>query len=221
MIDLKNVTKSYEKNKVIDDLNLHISKKECIALVGKKESGKTTLLRLISGEEPVTTGEIRIDQIRVHIWYRPVIEEKISYINELTQPIPFLNVMQNMMQIACRSNESQETQKEKCKQILTLVQLEPKVYRKYYPYQLSSEEKQKLNVARAWIKNPEVVIFDNPFSLCKQAMRNELQTMLRRLQGEVKKTIVFATEDKEEAVKIADRVYMLQKGKVKMYEGGE
>lgn len=218
MIEFKDVTKVYGKDVVIEGLNLNIPKGSLVALIGESGCGKTTILKMINQLEGLTSGDIQVDGISVKEWDKIALRRKIGYVVQDKGLFPHLNVRENITLLPNILKQDKEEVEKRCRELLELVNLNPDSYMERYPTQLSGGEQQRVGVARALMTNPEIILMDEPFSALDPVTRHELQNELLAIQDKLKKTIVFVTHDMEEALKLADKICVLQCGKVLTYD---
>ena len=215
MIKISNVSKSYKENhEVLSRISFDINDKELIVLLGESGCGKTTLLKIINRLEKATSGEIEIDGQNI-IDIDPVkLRRKIGYVVQQVGLFPHMIVKENL-EIVCKiKKEDEATYSKQILQMLKMVGLDADKFLYRYPSELSGGQAQRIGVARAYMANSDLILMDEPFSALDPITRNELQDELLRLQHTYPKTIVFVTHDITEAIKIADRIVLLNKGKI-------
>ena len=218
MIEFKDVTKAYGKDLIIEGFSLHIKKGHLVVLIGESGCGKTTILKMINQLECVTSGDIKVDGISVKDWDRISLRRKIGYVVQDKGLFPHLNVRENIALLANVLKQDKKEIEERCQELLKLVNLNPDSYMERYPSQLSGGEQQRVGVARALMTNPEIILMDEPFSALDPVTRHELQDELLQIQSKLKKTIVFVTHDMDEALRLANKICVLQGGKVLTYD---
>jgi len=213
-IEIRNVTKHYGSFQALTDINLEISKGELVALLGPSGSGKTTLLRMIAGLESIEEGSISFDGedlSEVHVNKRDVgfVFQHYALFKHMTvfDNIAFgLNVRKKSLRPS-----KQEIEK-KVYELLDLVKLSGFAQR--YPTQLSGGQRQRVALARALAVEPKILLLDEPFGALDAKVRKELRRWLRKLHNEIHVTSVFVTHDQEEALDVADRIVIMNKGKI-------
>lgn len=213
-IEVKSITKRFGQFTALNDIDLHIESGELVALLGPSGSGKTTLLRIIAGLEFADSGTVRFD------------DDDITDVNARNRKVGFvfqhyalfrhMSVFENVafgLRVKPRRHRPSEEQiKAKVYGLLKLVQLEGLAPR--FPSQLSGGQRQRVALARALAVEPSVLLLDEPFGALDAKVRLELRRWLRQLHDEVHITSVFVTHDQEEALEVADRVVLMNQGRV-------
>ena len=213
-IEIANIKKSFGRTQVLNDISLDIPSGQMVALLGPSGSGKTTLLRIIAGLEHQTSGHIRFhgtDVSRLHARDRKVgfVFQHYALFRHMTV---FENVAFGLRVKARRERPSEATIQARVKELLDLVQLGHVAQR--HPTQLSGGQRQRVALARALAVQPKVLLLDEPFGALDAQVRKELRRWLRTLHDELHVTSLFVTHDQEEALEVADRVVLMNAGKV-------
>lgn len=208
---LKNVVKSYDgKKNVIDDIDLEIQDKEFIVLVGSSGCGKSTILRLISGLEDLTSGEIFIDDKMVNNLHPK--DRDIAFVFQSYALYPHMNVYDNIaFGLKMRGMNKLEI-KNKVYSAAKSLGLENLLSRK--PKELSGGQRQRVALGRAIVRNPKVFLMDEPLSNLDANLRTQMRTEIKRLHKELGTTFVYVTHDQTEALTMGDRIVVLDKGKI-------
>ena len=191
-VELKGVSKSFEKTKVINDVNLSIEKGEFVVFVGPSGCGKSTLLRLIAGLEKLTDGEIIIADKPV--MDLPPSERGIAMVFQSYALYPHMSVFQNMafsLSLQKLSKAAIKTQVEAAAKIL---QMEHLLDRR--PAALSGGQRQRVAIGRAIVRNPEVFLFDEPLSNLDAALRHDTRVEIARLHRKLEATTIYVTHDR-------------------------
>jgi sulfate transport system ATP-binding protein len=221
-IEVRNLHKAFGKTVVCDHLNLTIPSGELVALLGPSGSGKTTLLRILAGLEVPDSGSVHFhgdDTTATDVRDRNVgfVFQHYALFNHLTifENVAFgLRVRPRTAkpgsQVPTRPSDADI--KAKVTQLLKLVQLDWLADR--YPHQLSGGQRQRIALARALAVEPKVLLLDEPFGALDAKVRKELRRWLRRLHDEVHVTSVFVTHDQEEAMEVADRIVVMNEGRI-------
>lgn len=195
----------------LDSVNLVVEEEEIVCIVGPSGCGKTTLLNLIAGFERVTSGEILIND-------RPVRSAGPDRALVFQTPalFPWLDVLDNVTFGARHRGVSRKAYLPKAHELIAAVGLAS--FEEHYPYQLSGGMKQRVQLARALLNNPEVLLMDEPFGPLDWQTRSEMQELLLEVWAEYHPTILMVTHDVEEAIFVSDRVYVMTRrpGRVKM-----
>ncbi len=200
MIKIKNLTFSYDKETILDDFNLTVEKGECIGIKGKSGSGKTTLLRLIAGLEDIQRGQIIINGKDIsHI---PAYKRNVGFIFQNFALFPHIDVKKNIL--FGIKNLPKAVREERLNNLTKLFEIN--AYLDRYPHEISQGQKQRVAVSRALVCDPDVLLFDEPFSALdsdiKGKMRLEIKAMLKKL----KITSFIVSHDDEDLAVICDRI---------------
>ena len=215
MINYKNVSLCCSTNGLIlDDLSFEIQEGEFFVLVGPSGSGKTTTLKLINRLIEQTDGDIYFEDKRLKDYDLRELRLKTGYVLQQIALFPNLTVAENIALIPEMKNFDKKEIKEKTEDLLRKVGLDPKHYMNRLPKELSGGEKQRVGILRAIIANPKILLMDEPFSALDPISKVQLQDLIKTLHNEYKMTTVFVTHDMDEALKLADRICILQDGKV-------
>jgi sulfate transport system ATP-binding protein len=213
-IEVRQLTKRFGAFTALDNLSLHVASGELVALLGPSGSGKTTLLRIIAGLEFADAG-----QVLYHgedVTSLPASKRQAGFAFQHYALFRHLSVFENVafgLRVRPRATRPSEAEiRERVLRLLGLVQLEPLAER--YPAQLSGGQQQRVSLARALAVEPKVLLLDEPFGALDAKVRKELRQWLRRLHDEIHLTSLFVTHDQEEALEVADRVVVMQQGRV-------
>ena len=207
-LSINNVSKTFPiKNgelKVLDELNMSVSKGDLVCIVGQSGCGKTTLLRMMAGFEEVTSGEITCNGMKID---KP--KMKYAYIfQDFNQLLPWKTVKQNIIYpLEIVNYGSKEERKNKIYELLDLVEL--KEYADFYPHTLSGGMKQRVAIARALAMNPEVLYMDEPFSALDAQNREKLNKELYNIWKKFKITIIHVTHNIDEAIFLSNKIVIL------------
>jgi sulfate transport system ATP-binding protein len=221
-IEVRNLCKAFGKTVVCDHLDLTVPSGELVALLGPSGSGKTTLLRIMAGLEVPDRGQVLFHG--EDTTGADVRERKVGFVFQHYALFNHLTIFENVAfglrvrprtakpgsNVASRPPEAQI--RDKVMQLLKLVQLEGLADR--YPHQLSGGQRQRIALARALAVEPKVLLLDEPFGALDAKVRKELRRWLRRLHDEVHVTSVFVTHDQDEAMEVADRIVVMNEGRI-------
>ncbi len=214
MITFHNVSKIYDDTKVVNDLNFTIQAGEIFVLVGPSGSGKTTTLKMINHLIPLSEGDILINDRSFHDYDLYELRWNIGYVLQQIALFPNMTVEENISLVPEMKKWSSSKTKDRVTELLELVRLNPGKYRDRDVSELSGGQQQRIGVARGLAGNPDILLMDEPFSALDPISRFGLQEDLIDLQNQLQKTIVFVTHDMQEAIKIGDRICIMNEGKV-------
>jgi spermidine/putrescine transport system ATP-binding protein/putrescine transport system ATP-binding protein len=209
-LSIKNLTKSYGQQIAVKNLSLEIAENEFFALLGPSGCGKTTLLRALAGLESVDDGQIRLqDQNLLSL---PANKRPVNLMFQSYALFPHLTVFENVAYGLRREKLPKDEINQRSIEVLKTVALLDQKDRS--PSQLSGGQKQRVALARAIVKRPKILLLDEPLSALDKKVRSEMQLELKRLQHEAGITFILVTHDQEEAMSIADRIALMDKGQV-------
>ena len=213
-IEIRNVSKQFGDFRALNNVSLDIASGELVALLGPSGCGKTTLLRIIAGLESGDAGSILFageDTTDVHVR-----ERQVGFVFQHYALFRHMTVFDNVafgLRMKPRGQRPSEAQiKAKVHELLGLVQLDWLADR--FPAQLSGGQRQRIALARALAVEPKVLLLDEPFGALDAKVRKELRRWLRRLHDDLHVTSIFVTHDQEEALEVADRVVVMNKGQI-------
>ncbi len=213
-IEIRDIQKRFGRTVACDHLNLHIPSGELVALLGPSGCGKTTLLRIIAGLEVPDAGSVHFhgeDATHTHVR-----ERNVGFVFQHYALFGHLSIFENVafgLRVRPRAARPSEAEiRDKVMALLKLVQLDWLAER--YPHQLSGGQRQRIALARALAVEPQVLLLDEPFGALDAKVRKELRRWLRRLHDEVQVTSVFVTHDQDEAMEVADRVVVMNQGRI-------
>ena len=214
---LKNVTKIYDKKKVIDGVDLTINDKEFIVLVGASGCGKSTLLRMIAGLEEITEGEIFIGDKKVNN-VQPK-DRDIAFVFQSYALYPHMTVRENIaFGLKMRKVDKAEIEK-KVQEAAQILDLGEYLDRK--PKQLSGGQRQRVALGRAIVRNPKVFLMDEPLSNLDAKLRVQMRSEIKKLHEKLQTTFIYVTHDQTEALTMGDRIVVLDKGKIQQVASPE
>ena len=213
-ITVSQINKRFGSFSALDDVSLEFPSGELVALLGPSGCGKTTLLRIIAGLEQADSGEVLLDGVDasgLHVRQRAV-----GFVFQHYALFRHMSVFDNVafgLRVKHRDLRPSETEiRRKVTDLLKLVQLDWLADR--YPSQLSGGQRQRIALARALAVEPKVLLLDEPFGALDAKVRKELRRWLRQLHDELQITSIFVTHDQEEALEVADRVVLMDHGRI-------
>ncbi|MEO5986524.1 MAG: ABC transporter ATP-binding protein [Candidatus Limnocylindria bacterium] len=214
VVAFENVTKTYpgSDGPAVDNLSLTVPAGEICVLVGPSGCGKTTSMKMVNRLIEPTGGRITIDGEDVMSLPAVELRRRIGYVIQQVGLFPHLTIGDNVAVVPKLLRWKAPRIRQRVEELLNLVGLEPGSYGDRYPNELSGGERQRVGVARALAADPPVMLMDEPFGAVDPIRRDRLQNEFLRLQEQVRKTIIFVTHDVDEAIKMADRIAILQKG---------
>ena len=220
MIKFVQVSKKFKDTTVLKDITFEIEKGKLVVLIGLSGCGKTTTLKMINRLIKATSGTITINNEDIAKKDKIKLRRNIGYVIQQTGLFPHMTIRENIEIIAHAEERPLGEIKKRTTQLMDLVGLEESFLDRY-PNELSGGQQQRVGVARAFALDPEIILMDEPFSALDPITRTSLQEELVSLQTKVKKTIVFVTHDMSEAVKIADKICIMDKGEIVQYDTPE
>ncbi|WP_157430751.1 betaine/proline/choline family ABC transporter ATP-binding protein [Actinomadura macra] len=213
-IQLINVTKRYpgQRTPAVDDVTLTIPGGEIVVLLGPSGSGKTTMMRLINRLIEPTSGKIIVAGRDALGLDATELRRHIGYVIQNAGLFPHMTVATNVGLVPQMLKWDKERIAARVDELLELVDMDPATFRDRYPRELSGGQQQRVGVARALAADPPAMLMDEPFGAVDPITREHLQDSLLQLQEELGKTIVFVTHDIDEALKLGDRIAILDQG---------
>jgi osmoprotectant transport system ATP-binding protein len=215
VVAFEHVTKRYggpDAPPAVDDLTLTVPAGEICVLVGPSGCGKTTSMKMVNRLIEPSSGRITIGGQDVASLPAVELRRRIGYVIQQVGLFPHLTVGENVAVVPRLLGWPAARIRERSDELLDLIGLEPASYRDRYPSELSGGERQRVGVARALAADPPVMLMDEPFGAVDPIRRERLQNEFLRLQEQVRKTVIFVTHDVDEAIKMADRIAILQRG---------
>lgn len=218
MIEFKNVTKLYPNGKkAVDNISLEFNTGEFIVFIGTSGSGKTTSMRMINRMIEPTEGEILIDGENIQKKNAVELRRKIGYVIQQIGLMPHMTIYENIVLVPKLLGWPEERQKSTAEDLIKRVDL-PTEFLDRYPSELSGGQQQRIGVIRALAADQNIILMDEPFGALDPITRDALQELVKHLQQEMGKTVVFVTHDMDEALKLADRIVIMQEGKVVQFD---
>ena len=222
MIEIKNIVKTAGEKVILDDISLTIESGSFVVLIGPSGCGKTTTLKLLNKLIEPTSGEIYIDGKPISKEDPIKLRRNIGYVIQNIGLFPHLTIKENIELIPkLKGDKSEEEISETTERLVKMVGLDPNEFLYKYPTELSGGQQQRIGVIRAIATDADIILMDEPFSALDPITRTQLQEWLYELQQELKKTIIFVTHDMDEALKLADKICIMQGGKIQQYDTAE
>lgn len=212
-IRLENLTKRYQEVTAVDHLNLEIEDGDLVCLLGPSGCGKSTTLSIIAGLEQATEGTIYFDE--ENVGGLEAEERDIGMVFQDYALYPHMTVQENIAFPLKMQGWKKKDRIEKVKEAAKMLQIEEYLKRK--PGKLSGGQQQRVAIARAIVKNPKILLLDEPLSNLDARLRIELRDEIRRVQKQLGITTIFVTHDQEEALSISDKILLMEKGKISQY----
>ena len=214
MIRLEHVTKSFGRYKALDDVSIVVEEGEFLTVIGRSGCGKTTMLRMINGLQKPDSGKVyaagedvgEADLIRLR--------RKIGYVIQNKGLFPHMTVEKNIIYVPVISGQKDKRQNRKlAEELIGLVGLEREMLDRY-PEELSGGQQQRVGIARALASRPKLLLMDEPFGALDEITKRAMQNELLALQKKLGMTVVFISHDIREAMKLGDRVLVMEQGKI-------
>jgi osmoprotectant transport system ATP-binding protein len=213
-VEFRHVTKAYgsSDSPAVTDLSLEIPPGCVCVLVGPSGCGKTTTLRMVNRLVEPTSGEVLVGGRNVATVDPVELRRGIGYVIQQAGLFPHMTVAKNVSVVPELLHWEAGRRDARVKELLALVGLDPTRYSARYPHELSGGERQRVGVARALAADPPLLLMDEPFGAVDPLVRERLQNEFQRLQANLRKTVLFVTHDIDEAIKLGDRVAVMQQG---------
>jgi len=215
LIEIRNVSKVYPGGVgAVNGVTLDVEEGETLVLIGTSGSGKTTLMKMVNRLIEPTSGEIRIRGQDVGKLDPIALRRDTGYVIQKIGLFPHMTIEDNIAVVPRLKGWPPERRREQAKELLSMVGLEPDQYLRRHPAELSGGQQQRVGVARALAGNPPIILMDEPFGALDPITREQLQEEFRQLKERIQKTIIFVTHDIFEAVNLADRMAIIDAGRI-------
>ncbi|MFW6150879.1 MAG: betaine/proline/choline family ABC transporter ATP-binding protein [Chloroflexota bacterium] len=219
MIKLEEVTKVYpDGTEAVNNVSFEVEKGNICVLLGPSGCGKTTTMKLVNRLIPLTSGKIYINGVENTKMHEDELRTNIGYAIQDIGLFPHMTVAQNIETVPVLKGWPREKREERVDELLALMRMNPGEFRDKYPSELSGGQRQRVGVARSLGADPELLLMDEPFGAIDPITRVELQEEFLKIQEEIKKTIIFVTHDIYEAIRMADMIALMSKGKLVQYD---
>ena len=214
IIRLEHVTKSFDGQKVLDDLSLSVNEGEFLTVIGRSGCGKTTMLRLINGLQKPDSGKVYVEGEDVDNTDLIALRRRIGYVIQNKGLFPHMTVEKNISYVPVISGKkNKEENHRQALRLLKLAGLEESMAGRY-PSELSGGQQQRVGIARALASDAKILLMDEPFGALDEITNRAIQAEVLSLQAQLHMTIVFITHDIREAMKLGDRVLVMEQGKI-------
>ncbi|PRY83857.1 betaine/proline/choline family ABC transporter ATP-binding protein [Alkalibacterium olivapovliticus] len=218
MIEFKNVSKIYgDGTKAVDEVSFTINEGEFVVLIGTSGSGKTTTMRMINRMIDSTSGEILIDGKNIKDENAVELRRRIGYVIQQTGLMPHMTVYENIVMVPKLLKWDKDKMRETAERLLDKVDMGTEFLDRY-PQELSGGQQQRIGVIRALAANQDIILMDEPFGALDPITRDSLQELVKHLQEEMGRTVVFVTHDMDEALKLADKIAIMSEGQIIQYD---
>ena len=221
MIEFKHVTKVFHGTTIIDDISFVIPDGEFVVLLGESGCGKTTTLKMINKLIAPSSGTVEIGGRDIAGMDTIALRRRMGYVIQQIGLFPHMTIKENIEIIAKMNSKDKDRMEENARKLMGMVNLDPDQYLDAYPSELSGGQQQRAGVVRAFMTEPEIVLMDEPFSALDPITRSQIQNALIDMQAALKRTIVFVTHDMEEAIRLADRICIMDGGKIIQFDTPE
>jgi osmoprotectant transport system ATP-binding protein len=213
-IQLKNLKKNYNDFTAVNNINLEFQDKKLSVLIGPSGCGKTTILKMLNRLIERTSGDIIINGKSIDDINTIDLRRSMGYVIQEIGLFPHMTVFDNIAVVPRLLKWSENKIKNRVHELLDLVNLDPSINAKKYPAQLSGGQRQRVGVARGLAADPDILLMDEPFGAIDPINRETLQNGFLEIQEKIQKTIVFVTHDIREAIKLGDRIVILNQGNI-------
>ncbi|AXY26729.1 ABC transporter ATP-binding protein [Suicoccus acidiformans] len=214
-LQIEQLTKKFNKNDGIENINLDIQDKELVTLLGPSGCGKTTILRSVGGFHEIDSGKIILDGQEIQDF--PPEKRATGMVFQGYNLWPHMTVFENMEYGLKLRKIDKKKRREKIEKALELVRMPEHINK--FPSQLSGGQQQRVAIARSLVLEPSLLLLDEPFSALDAKIRQHMREELKRIQDDANLTILFVTHDQEEAMFISDRIIVMNKGNIEQIGG--
>lgn len=212
MIKYDHVAKTYTYIPVLKDVSFEINRGDLFVLVGPSGSGKTTLLKMFNRLTVPTDGDVYYQGKKIKDYDLQQLRLKTGYVLQESSLFPNLNIQDNIAIQLEQQGVDKEQRHHRAQELLRAVEMDPQIYARRMPNELSGGEQQRVGIIRALAAKPEVILMDEPFSALDPVVRHQLQDLVLRLQKQTHTTIIFVTHDMQEALRLGTKIAVLKDG---------
>lgn len=213
MIEFKSVSKIYGNNVAVNNINLSINEGEFVCFIGTSGSGKTTSMRMINKMVIPSKGEVYINGVNIEEINDVELRRSIGYVIQNVGLMPHMNIYDNIVMVPRLLKWEASKMQRIANTLLDRVDLDQKVLNQY-PSQLSGGMQQRIGVIRALAADQSIILMDEPFGALDPITRDSLQRLIKKLQKDLNKTVIFVTHDMDEALNMADKIVVMDKGEI-------
>ncbi len=223
LVEFRNVSYSVPglAAQIISNLNLEVRRGETLVLLGESGCGKTTTLRLVNRLLLPTSGEVLVEGKRTIQWDAISLRRRTGYVIQEAGLFPHFTIERNVALVPNLENWDRERVRERVRELLQLVGLNPEVFASRFPRELSGGQRQRVGVARALAAEPPLLLLDEPFGALDPLTRASLQREFRELSKQLGKTVIFVTHDVREALLLGSRIGLMHAGQLVLLETPE
>ena len=218
---IQNVSKVFHGQTIIDDISFVIEDGEFVVLLGESGCGKTTTLKMINKLISPSSGTVEINGQDIGDADPIALRRRMGYVIQQIGLFPHMTVRENIEIIAKMNNKDKGRLEQNARRLMEMVNLDPDQFLDAYPSEMSGGQQQRAGVVRAFMTDPEIILMDEPFSALDPITRTQIQNALIDMQTALKRTIVFVTHDMDEAIRLADRICIMDKGKIVQFDTPE
>lgn len=215
-VEFRTVSKSFTPDRpVLDRLSFRVEQGETLVLLGSSGSGKTTALKMMNRLVSPDAGEVLVEGKGVQSWDPIRLRRRMGYVIQEVGLLPHLSVEENVALVPRLEGRDLDERRSRAHELMDMVGLAPDEFRAKRPSELSGGQKQRVGVARALANDPPILLMDEPFGALDPITRRRLQEEFRKLEWDLGKTVVFVTHNVPEALRIADRIAILDEGRIR------
>ena len=220
MIEFIDVAKIYKTQTAVEDISFKIDDGEFVCLIGTSGSGKTTIMRMINRMTEPSKGKILIDGEDIMTKNPVQLRREIGYVIQQIGLLPHMTIYENITLVPALLKWDEERKRKIAEELIKKVDL-PVEYLEKYPSQLSGGQQQRIGVIRALAAEQNIILMDEPFGALDPITRESLQNLIKSIQKELGKTVVFVTHDMNEAIGLADKILIMDMGHIVQYDTPE
>lgn len=214
VINIENLTKTYDgKVKILDGLNLSVSQGELITILGPSGCGKTTLLKIVNKLIEYDTGKVEVKGKDLSDWDTIELRRNTGYVIQQIGLFPHMTIEENISYVLSLQDVSKGLRRKRAEELIKLVGMGEDMLLRY-PVELSGGQNQRIGVARALAAEPDIILMDEPFGAVDEIARTALQDEFIKLHEQLNSTILFVTHDILEALKLGNRIVLMNNGKI-------